>query len=46
MCHAWTYNTILVSHDTKFKFYLNAQVEKRALRRDRHLIQKGEKNKF
>jgi len=46
MCHAGTYNTILVSHDTKFKFYLNAPVEKRVLRSDRELIQKDEKNKF
>jgi cytidylate kinase len=46
MCHAGTYNTILVSHDTKFKFYLDAPVEKHALRRNRQLIQKGEKISF
>jgi cytidylate kinase len=46
MCHAGTYNTTLVYHDTKFKFYLDAPVEKRALRRNRQLIQKDEKISF
>ena len=46
MCHAGTYNTILVSHDTKFKFYLNALVEKHALRRNRQLYKKMKKISF
>jgi len=35
--------TTIVFPDTKFKFYLDAPVEERALRRYKELIQKGEK---
>jgi cytidylate kinase len=38
--------TTIVFPDTKFKFYLDAPVEERALRRYKELIQKGEKISF
>jgi cytidylate kinase len=38
--------TTIVFHDTKFKFYLDAPVEERALRRYKELLQKGEKISF
>jgi len=38
--------TTIVFPDTKFKFYLDAPVEERALRRYKELLQKGEKISF
>jgi len=38
--------TTVVFPDTKFKFYLDAPVEERALRRYKELLQKGEKISF
>ena len=38
--------TTIVFPDTKFKFYLDAPVEERALRRYKELLQKGEKINF